>query len=203
MKELSLHILDIVQNSIDAGSNIISITINEDTIRDTLVIKVKDNGKGMDAQTARRARDPFFTSRTTRKVGLGIPLLAAAAERCGGSLKITSLPGKGTEVSASFIHSHIDRAPIGNMWDTVSGLIACNEDVDFIYTHVFNGNTFKLDTRDIKKILKEVPITSPEVIGWIRERIKDGINTMYGGGEYENNTRAGRDKASHPSDFKH
>ncbi|HBM76371.1 MAG TPA: ATP-binding protein, partial [Clostridiaceae bacterium] len=176
MKELSLHILDIVQNSIDAGSNIISITINEDTIRDTLVIKVKDNGKGMDAQTARKARDPFFTSRTTRKVGLGIPLLAAAAERCGGSLKINSLPGKGTEISASFIHSHIDRAPIGNMWDTVSGLIACNEDVDFIYTHVFNGNTFKLDTRDIKKILKEVPITSPEVIGWIRDRIKDGIN---------------------------
>lgn len=202
MKELSLHILDIVQNSIDAGANTVSITITENTFEDILNISVKDNGRGMDKITAERAKDPFYTSRTTRKVGLGIPLLAAAAERCGGSLKIDSQPGRGTEISADFKHSHIDRAPIGNMWDTISGLIACNEGVDFIYTHIFNGSTFKLDTRDMKKILKEVPITSPEVVEWIRDYIKSGIKSIYGGAEYEINSGTGRDKEEDSSDTK-
>jgi len=179
MKELSLHILDIVQNSISAGASIVKITIFEDTSRDLLVISVQDNGRGMEKQVIKKVKDPFYTSRTTRRVGLGIPLLEAASKRCGGNLKIYSTPGKGTKVIAKFSHSHIDRAPIGNLWDTISGLIMCNEETDFVYTHIFNGRQFQLNTIDIKKVLEGVPITSPEVINWIRDYLKENIEKIY------------------------
>ena len=132
MKELSLHILDIAQNSINALANIIRITVKEDTSRDELIILVEDNGQGMDKETINKVKDPFFTSRNTRKVGLGIPLLQAAAKRCGGDLKIQSEPGKGTRVTAYFIDSHIDRAPLGNLCDTLLSLIVCNELIDIL-----------------------------------------------------------------------
>lgn len=202
MKELSLHILDIVQNSISAGANLVEINIDEDTIKDKLTIIVRDNGRGMDMQVAEKAKDPFYTSRSTRKVGLGIPLFAAAAERCGGSLTINSAPGKGTEVSAVFVHSHIDREPIGNIWDTIAGLIACSENVDFKYTHKFNGRVFEMDTREIKNVLKEVPITSIDVIEWIRDYVKSGIKSIYGGAENEIFTGVGRDKKEDSPDHK-
>lgn len=183
MKELSLHILDIVQNSINAGAHAIIITINEDIPNDRLTISVEDDGCGMSSDIVEKVKDPFFTSRSTRRVGLGIPLLKAAADRCGGGLKIESEQGKGTTVTACFIHSHIDRAPIGNIWDTITGLIVCNEDVDFKYKHYFNGKYFEFDTLKIKEVLDGVPVASPEVVKWIGEYIKDGINELYGGAD--------------------
>lgn len=185
MKELSLHILDIAQNSIRAGASLIEIKIEEDTVKDKLVISVKDNGKGMDAQTVEKVKDPFFTTRSTRKIGLGIPLLLAAAKRCDGSFNINSAPKQGTEITAVFKYSHIDRAPIGNIEDTITSLVSCNENVDFIYTHSFNGSIFTFDTREIKGILKEVPITSIDVIQWIKEYIKSGIKSLHGGVDNE------------------
>lgn len=194
MKELSLHILDIVQNSISAGANLILIKINEDISEDKLSISIDDNGHGMDSNIVEKVKDPFFTSRNTRRVGLGIPLLLAAAKRCDGDLKISSAPGKGTSVEAVFRHSHIDRAPLGNTWDTLAGLIMCNKGVDFVYTHIFNRNIFEFSTIELKKVLKEVSITSPEVIEWVREYLRENIKSLYGGVKFEDNTGAGGNK---------
>ena len=181
MKELSYHILDIVQNSISAGANLIDIVVNENIYEDKLVIIVNDNGKGMSESTIEKVKDPFFTSRDTRKVGLGVPLLYAATQRCQGDLYIDSNLGKGTKIVAVFKYSHIDRAPLGNIWDTMKVIIGCNEDVDFTYTHIYKDQSFNIDTREMKKILKEVPITSPDGLEWIGDYIKDGIKSINGG----------------------
>ena len=124
MKELSLHILDIAQNSVKAGATLIQITIEEDTVADTLRITVADNGCGMDKDLLQRVRDPFTTTRTTRKVGMGIPLLEAAAVQCGGGLDIQSQPGVGTTLTAWFGLSHIDRAPVGDMPGTMGVIVS-------------------------------------------------------------------------------
>ena len=194
MKELSMHILDLVQNSISAGADLIKVTIQEDTIKNLMIISVSDNGKGMDKDTADRAKDPFFTSRTTRKIGLGIPLLLAAAKRCEGDLTIDSRLGEGTKVTAYFRYDHIDRAPLGNIWSMMSGVIACNGEIDFEYTHIYNDHRFQMKTSDIRGVLKDVPITSPEVIGWIEEYLKENINSLYGGVIYEDNPGTGRNQ---------
>jgi hypothetical protein len=198
MKELSLHILDMVQNSIYAGASSISIEINEDISRDTLTIAVEDDGNGIDRQAIEKVKDPFYTSRTTRKVGLGIPLLMAAAKRCEGDLTIDSTVGKGTRITAFFKYSHIDRAPLGNIWDTISGIIACNEKVDFVYTHIYDGRKLKLDTKEVRGILGEVPISAPDVIQWISNYISEGIKSISGGGENEVNSGIGGNKEKDP-----
>lgn len=189
-----MHILDLIQNSISAGADLIKVTIQEDTIENKLTISVTDNGKGMDKDTADRAKDPFYTSRTTRKIGLGIPLLLAAAQRCEGDLTIDSRLGEGTKIAAYFKYNHIDRAPLGNVWSMMSGVIACNGDIDFEYTHIYNGSQFQMKTRDIKEVLRDVPITSPEVTGWIEEYLKENINSLYGGVIYEDNPGTGRNQ---------
>jgi len=181
MKELSLHILDIVQNSIGAKASLVEIYINEDVKNDLLIIKIKDNGTGMDAATAQKVMDPFYTTRTTRKVGLGIPLFAQAAESCGGELKIFSEKGKGTEVVATFKLSHIDRAPIGSMADTMVSLIVLCPGVDYVYRHCVGDREFTLDTRQIKKTLEEVPINNPMVVDWIKSYINENLKEINGG----------------------
>lgn len=181
MRELSLHILDIVQNSLAAGATLIEIRVDEDEGRDRLTIEIKDNGCGMDQETVERALDPFMTSRTTRKVGLGLPLFAAAAERCGGSLTICSRPGRGTTVTANFIYSHLDRAPLGDMVSTVVSLITANGSVDFVYSHIKNGCSFTLDTRPMRQILAGIPFTNPTVLEWLTEYIKEGLANLNGG----------------------
>lgn len=186
-----MHILDIVQNSISAGADLIKIDITEDMDQNRFNITVEDNGKGMDSETKSRAMDPFFTSRTTRKIGLGIPLLLAAARRCDGDITIDSCPGKGTKITAYFRYDHIDRAPLGNVWSMMAGVIACNGGIDFVYTHRYNGRVFQMDTRDIKRIIKDVPISSPGVSGWIEEYLKENINSLYGGGVIEDDGGAG------------
>lgn len=181
MKELSLHILDIVQNSIAAGANLVNINIVEDLTTDIFVIEVIDNGCGMNKEYAEKIKDPFTTGRKSRKVGLGIPLLYAASKRCEGDLEIQSEKGKGTRISAWLKHSHIDRAPLGSMVETMEILIMCNPDVDFVYNHKLNGKEFNLDTREIKKILGDVPINETDVLVWLKEFLKEGLNSINGG----------------------
>jgi hypothetical protein len=181
LKEISLHILDIVQNSIRAGSTLVEISINEDHKKDLLNIEISDNGKGMDEETVKRLKDPFFTTRTTRRVGLGIPFFAQAAQACGGDLDIKSKEGKGTTVKASFILSHIDRPPLGSMADTMVSLIAAHSELEFVYRHRVDNRDFVLDTRDIKEILQGVPLYNPRVLDWIKRYVEDCLKDINGG----------------------
>lgn len=179
MKELSLHILDIVQNSIVAGASVVTLEITEDTAGDVLEFIVTDNGKGMSPDFMQRVMDPFTTSRTTRKVGLGLPLLKHACEACGGSLQITSTVGEGTVVTARFGYSHIDRQPLGDMAQTMHGLMTSHEAVDFVYRHTKDQVTFSADTREMKTILGDVPLSAPEVLLWLLEYLRDGEQSLY------------------------
>jgi anti-sigma regulatory factor (Ser/Thr protein kinase) len=183
MRELSMHIMDIVENSISAGATLIEILIRQSIDRDLLEIEVIDNGKGMDKDFLEKVFDPFVTTRTTRKVGLGIPLFKAAAERCDGSFDIQSEPGKGTRVKASFRYSHIDRAPMGDLVNTITALVAGNEQTDFVYHHITDKGEYVLDTREIKKILGDVSINNIKVIEWMRTNIEEGLKLIDGGGE--------------------
>lgn len=178
MRELSMHILDIAQNSIVAGASEIQIIVDENLKKDTLTIIIEDDGKGMNEEELAKVINPFFTSRTTRKVGLGIPMFKASAEGCEGSFKIESTKNKGTYVEAIFKHSHIDRVPLGNIADTMIVLISSDTSIDFIYKHIKNGQEYILDTKEIKAVLSEVPINNIEVLEWIKNNIVEGINNL-------------------------
>ena len=167
MRELSLNVLDIAQNSLSAGATLVEITVTEDTAADQLTIVIKDNGRGMTGEQVRRVSDPFYTTRTTRKVGMGIPLFRMAAEMAGGGLEIQSEPGKGTCVQADFTLFHIDRMPLGDMTGTISALIRLNPGVDFLYRHQRDGREAVLDTRELRQVLEGVPLDTPDVMEWI------------------------------------
>ncbi len=174
MRELSLHLLDLVQNSLEAGATHITIEIEENLAEDRLTMRVTDNGRGMDADTVRRVTDPFFTTRKTRHVGLGLPLLKAAAELCAGRLTVQSAPGQGTTVIAEFQHSHIDRAPLGDMPATLMTILLAERPVDLHYAHRVNGREFVLDTRELREVLGEVPLTHPKVRQWLYDYLRQG-----------------------------
>ena len=155
---MSLHILDIVENSIRAKASRIEIKVVEDTRKDLLTIEIKDNGQGIDEETIKKVVDPFFTTRTTRKVGLGLPLLSQAARESGGDVEIESKVGRGTRVKATFGYSHIDRKPLGNMEKTLITLIAGNPEVDFRYEHKKDELEYHLDTKEIRARIKKKAI---------------------------------------------
>jgi len=178
MKELSLHVLDIAQNSLTAGASLIEIVVSEGIIANTLSITISDNGKGMSKEFLEKVRDPFTTTRTSRGVGMGISLFESATIACDGCFDITSELGVGTKVSAQFVHNHIDRQPLGNMAETVTTLIFGSPTVDFFYKYEVNGQTFEFDTRIIKKTLSGAPIDTLEVILWIKEYINEGMNAL-------------------------
>ena len=181
MDELSLNILDVAQNSITAGATLVEIAIEEDTVRDTLTILIRDNGCGMSEEAAMRAADPFYTTRKTRKVGLGLPFFKMAAEMTGGCFSIESSVGSGTSVRASFGRSHIDRAPLGDMAGTITSLVMHRPDIDFVYTHSLDGAGFALDTREVRRMMEGISIASPEVIAWMSEFISENQKEIYGG----------------------
>lgn len=181
MRELSLNILDIAQNSIAAGASLITIEIAENTTEKALLIGIYDNGKGMSEEQVKSVIDPFFTTRTTRKVGMGIPLFKMAAEQTGGGLEIKSELGVGTEVRAVFKTDSVDFTPLGDVTATVVMLITMNTDRDFIYHHSVNGKDFTVDTREIKQILGEVPLDTYEVSEWLKDFINENTNELYGG----------------------
>ncbi|MBI5676572.1 MAG: ATP-binding protein [Nitrospirae bacterium] len=176
MEDLSLHILDIVENSITAGASNIRIKINEDTKENLLLIEISDNGRGMDEEMLKNALDPFHTTRTTRNVGLGIPFLADAARDTGGDISIKSAKGEGTTISAAFRHDHIDRKPLGDIGKTLIVIIASNPDIDIIFEHKKNTSEYMLDTAEIKKELDGVPINAPGVIKVIENDLKEWFN---------------------------
>ena len=180
MRELSLNILDIAQNSLSAGAGLVTLTVDEDSGADSLTLRVEDDGRGMDADTLQRVRDPFYTTRTTRKVGMGIPLFRMAAEMTGGSLDIVSEPGKGTAVTASFSLSHIDRMPLGDMAGTVTALIRLNPGVDFVYRHTVDGRSFEMDTSELRAQLGDVPLSEPDVMEWIDGYLREQEDSLGG-----------------------
>ena len=177
MKELSLNILDITENSVKAGATLTTIKISEDG--DIVTITISDNGCGMDEDTVRSVVDPFYTTRTTRRVGMGIPLLKLAAEQTGGNIYIESVTrdrdseNHGTTVTAKFIKSHIDFTPLGDMVSTVQTLVQGHPDIDFVYIHEKSSGRVELDTRELREVLEDVPLNSFEVLGWIGENLKD------------------------------
>lgn len=178
MEDLSLHILDVAENGITAGAGLVRIAVTEDLEADRLEITIEDNGRGMDGEFLSRVLDPFVTTRTTRKVGLGLSLFQQSAQEAGGDLRIESTPGKGTKVTAFMSHSHIDRKPLGNLAETVVTLIEGNPGVDFVYSHRKNGVEYLLDTREIRAELEEIPINSPAVVGFIRENLITGLREV-------------------------
>ena len=178
MQDLSLHILDIAENSITAGADRIKIKIVEDLKANLLLLEINDNGRGMEPEMFEHACDPFYTTRTTRKVGLGIPLLAQAARDSMGDIKITTEKGKGSTITATFQYDHIDRKPLGDIEKTMIVLIASNPDIDFVLEHKKNNDLYILDTSEIKKELGDVPINNPEVIRIIKDDISAWLNQV-------------------------
>jgi len=173
MKDLSMHIIDIIQNSIEAGAATIKMLITEDTAKDSFIIEIADNGRGMDEQTMAKVIDPFFTTRKTRRIGLGLPLLKAAAERCDGKLMIDSSPGKGSRVTAVFRHTHIDRAPLGNIIDAIINLVVGSPELNLYFCHKINGREITFDARELREQLEDVPLNNPAVVGWIKKYLTE------------------------------
>ena len=177
MKELSLNVLDITENSVKAGSKLTSIFIMEDEER--ITIRISDNGCGMSEETLKSVENPFYTTRTTRSVGLGIPLLKLAAEQTGGHIELISKTesefpdSHGTTISAHFFKNHIDFTPLGNIISTIQTLIQGHPDVDFRFIHEKNGGRVEIDTREMRQVLDDVPLNSYEVIAWIGESLKE------------------------------
>jgi len=179
VRELSLHILDLLQNGLEAGATRLELEINEDAARNLLTIIVADNGRGMDAETLRRVSDPFFTTRTTRHVGLGVPLFKAAAQRCQGDLVLTSQPGVGTKVVVTFQRDHLDRAPIGDLPSTLLSVLLAHQDCELVYRHRVEGRLFAFDTAEIRQALGDVPLTHPQVRAWLEDFLRQGYAELY------------------------
>jgi len=178
LREISLHIIDIAENGIDAGGDLICIFVDEDRCRNLLTIKISDNGSGISPEIAENVTDPFVTSRTTRRIGLGLSLLETAARRCDGDFIIESEPGKGTCITATFKYGHIDRAPVGDMAASLSVLMFGNPKTDFVYTHIIDEKQFNLDTREIKKEFKVNSLSDPLVIHRLTQFVKEGIDRL-------------------------
>jgi len=173
MTEISLNILDIAQNSIKAQASLVELAVEINTAADTLTVLINDDGWGMTPEQVERVTDPFFTTRDTRSVGLGVPFFKDAAESTGGSFSITSEKGKGTWVKAVYGLSHIDRAPLGDINATVELLVFYNTQLDFLYRYKVDDAEFTLDTREIKELLEGAPIDAPDVKAFISEFLKE------------------------------
>jgi len=178
LRELSLHILDIAENSLAAGATKVEVAVVEDTKRDQLSITIRDNGKGMSDDQVKRVLDPFVTSRSTRKVGLGLPLLKSAAEACDGNLTIESKPGKGTITKVCFQLSHIDRMPLGDLAETWLTLLLGSPEINWVLRYQVNEKKFFLDDSTIKQEIDDVSITEPRIIKIIRQMVRNGVEAV-------------------------
>ena len=182
MKELSLNILDIAKNSVKAKAE--NILIKLDETDETLTLTIKDDGCGMSEETVQNVMNPFYTTRTTRNVGLGIPLLKLAAEQTGGNIEIASVCEKdnpenhGTTVTAVFFKNHLDFTPLGDVISSITVLIQGSPDIDWQFVHNFNGNAVELNTKELREILGVVPIDNYEVITWIEDYLKEAYESI-------------------------
>ena len=170
-----MYILDLTQNSLRAGATWVKIFIDEREQDGLLVVEIEDNGKGMSGAELERVLDPFYTTRTTRRIGLGLPLFAAMVKRCAGEFKITSTPDKGTKIAALMALKHWDKPPLGDMASSLVTLIAGNPGVDFVYQHRRGANEYLLETKKIKAVLEDVPINHPTVLDYIKKEIEKGL----------------------------
>lgn len=180
MTEIALNVLDVVQNSVRAQASLISIRVSADTKKDLMDIVIEDNGCGMTKEQIDHVTDPFFTTRTTRRVGLGVPFFKYSAECTGGSFEIVSKVGDGTRVSARYVLSSIDRMPLGDMSGTMHTLITLNTNIDFVYTYAVDGRCFDLDTRQFREILGNVPLDTPEISSYIEEYLLENTREING-----------------------
>jgi hypothetical protein len=178
LRELALHLLDIAENSVSANARNIRIEVEEDAVADRLRMSVIDDGKGMDAEMVKKVIDPFVTSRTTRKVGLGIPLLKAAAEACQGGLTIQSIVGKGTRVDVEFQRSHIDRMPLGDLPSTLITLLIGSPEIHWIFQYCVDGHEFLFDDLAVKEELGDIPFSEPSILNFLREYLRENILTL-------------------------
>jgi len=182
MTELSLNALDIAQNSIVAKATLVEIDVEEDSIADRITIRVKDNGKGMSEDFLKEVEDPFITTRTTRKIGLGISFLKEAAEMTGGSIKLKSKLGKGTTITASFKKTHIDRQPLGDLTGTIVALVSLNPEIDFNVRYTVNGNEFVFSTQEVRVLLgDDAELNQPAIVSFLTEYIREHIEILSGG----------------------
>ena len=176
MLELSLNILDIAQNSIRAEAENITVTVEYSGQEDLLSIVVSDDGRGMDQESLKKVTDPFFTTRTTRAVGLGVPFFKMAAEMTNGEFNITSELGKGAATTAKFVYSHIDRAPLGNLAESMGQLICLNEGVEIRFIFRADGEEFTVSTGEIAATLDGLPLNTPQVMQFVCEYIKENMD---------------------------
>ena len=181
MEDLSLHLLDVAENGIKAGASRIEIGIEEDPAARRLVLTVKDDGSGMDPEFARRVADPFVTTRTERRVGLGIPMLAQSARETGGGLTVDSEKGKGTKVRAWFVTDHIDCRPLGDVVETMVTLILGNPGIDFALSWKRGAKSMEVDTRDLREQLGDIRLAEPEVLRTLRERMREEVQELQRG----------------------
>jgi len=178
MNDLSLHIIDIIQNSLSAGAGIIKLTVEEDIPRDSLVIIIEDNGRGMTKEVAERLEDPFYTTRTTRRVGMGIPLFKQSALQSGGGLSITSEVGKGTVVRAWFVHSNIDRPPLGDIANSFVLMVSANPNMHFVLKYIFNGREYVFDSVEVAEVLGDISLSDVRVIKMLEEMVDENIKEL-------------------------
>ena len=182
LDDLSLHMMDIAENSTGAGASRVEIRLLELPGQDRLVFSVEDDGRGMDEDLLRQVHDPFCTTRTTRRVGLGIPFLKQAAEACGGGLEIVSKPGEGTRIEAVFGYGHIDRPPLGDIGGVLQALACEAQTVCVRYAHQTNGGCFAVDTDQLQQELGDVPLAEPAVLRWLRQYTNEQVETLTVGG---------------------
>ena len=178
MEDLSLHILDLVENAIAAKAKKIEISIQEDPEEDCLVIEIKDDGMGMDQEVSQKATDPFFTTRSSRRVGLGLSLMAQAARDAGGGLRIESELEKGTKVVTTFQYHHIDRKPLGDMMETMTTLLLGHPELEISYIHQKDGRSYELSSQMLRERFKNQSLSHPEVIQWLRKHLKEGLTQI-------------------------
>jgi anti-sigma regulatory factor (Ser/Thr protein kinase) len=179
MQELSMNVLDVAENSMRAQAKNVTIKVIEDSAADKLTILIEDDGCGMSEEQVAQVTDPFFTTRTTRKVGLGVPLFKMAAEMSGGDFSITSKPGVGTKTCATFGLTNIDRMPLGDMASTMQLLICSHEDVNVMYTHIVDGREFFVSTDQLKEVLDGVSLETPEIRIFVGEYLRENIEALY------------------------
>lgn len=177
MHELSLNVLDVAQNSVSAGAKLIEISVKESTSESYMIITIKDDGCGMDETTVKNVCDPFYTTRTTRKVGLGLPFLKQTAEQTGGSFRIESQVGKGTTVSAVYKTDSIDCMPLGDICSIVACLVTLNPSIDFRFVSEKDDKCFVFTTMEVKEILgDDISLSEPDVATFIEDYLKENAN---------------------------
>ena len=181
MRELADNILDIAQNSISAGASLVEIDITVNHEKDSVALRFADDGCGMSAEMAQAVCDPFTTTRKTRKVGLGLPLLRMTAQATGVDFAIESEIGKGTTVSVSFGLSHIDRPPMGDVPGSLFTLVLMNPQIDFLFICDYDGKRFTFDTREIRETVAPIPLDNPEISAWMKDCLYQEINELHGG----------------------